>query len=255
MTSERKRVLCLSGHDPSGGAGIHADIEAVGAQGAHALSIITAMTVQDTGNVLSVTAVPAELMAAQLAALESDGPIAAIKIGLLGHVDQVRMIVDLIRRQAVPVVFDPVLRAGGGARLVDEALQQSVIEDLLSRVDLLTPNAAEARRLTGEVSTADCAARLLTSGCRNLLVTGGDESGSTVRNTWFSADVPPRHYDWPRLPETFHGAGCTLAAAIAAQLALGLPMGQAIERGQRWTQATLVKAVAVGNGRRIPFRR
>lgn len=256
MKTQLKRVLCLSGHDPSGGAGIHADIEAVAAQGAHALSLITALTVQDTGNVRRLIPVPAKLIAEQLAALENDGPISAIKIGLLGHVEQVRLIVELIRRQPVPVVFDPVLRAGGGAGLVDEALQKSAVEDLLARVDLLTPNAAEARQLApDETSIQACAESLLAGGCRNLLITGGDEAGPTVVNTWFSADTPPRYFEWPRLPETFHGAGCTLASAIAAQLALGLPMSQAIEQGQRWTQAALAKAVAVGLGRRIPLRR
>ncbi|MGQ0503331.1 MAG: bifunctional hydroxymethylpyrimidine kinase/phosphomethylpyrimidine kinase [Panacagrimonas sp.] len=251
------RVLCLSGHDPGGGAGIQADIESVAAQGAHALTVITALTVQDTHNVRALSAVPAELMAQQLALLEADGVLAAIKIGLLGDVAQVRVIADLLRRQpGVPVVFDPVLRAGGGTELVNGPLQAAVLDTLLPLVDLLTPNAAEARRLAGgEGPIPACAARLLDRGCRNLLVTGGDEPGEAVLNTWFRPGAEPVNFQWTRLPGGFHGAGCTLASAIAGQLACGATMAQAISEGQRWTQATLAAAIRVGRGRSIPLRR
>ncbi|MGQ0699489.1 MAG: bifunctional hydroxymethylpyrimidine kinase/phosphomethylpyrimidine kinase [Panacagrimonas sp.] len=251
-----KRVLCLSGHDPTGGAGIHADIEAVAAQGGHALSIVTALTVQDTRNVRHVEPVAAALIERQLAALEEDGPFDAIKIGLIGSAAQVHLMVDLIRRSRVPLVFDPVLRAGGGADLVDPELQATVLDQLVPLVDLMTPNLAEARRFVPDGNSGGaCAASLLATGCRNVLVTGGDIPGPTVLNIWFRADAEPRHFEWPRLDETFHGAGCTLASAIAGQLALGASMAEAIVRGQQWTQAALTRAVAVGCGRRIPFRR
>lgn len=250
------RVLCLSGHDPSGGAGIHADIEAVAAQGAHALTVVTALTVQNTRDVSRVSAVAPALMAEQIAALIDDGPIAAIKIGLLGDAAQVSVIVNAIRRLRVPVVFDPVLRAGGGSNLVAASLLAEVIAELVPEVTLLTPNAAEARRLApGSSGLDDCALRLLALGCAHVLVTGGDEPGAEVRNTWYAEGSPARHYCWPRLPETFHGAGCTLASAIAARLAHGESMDAAIENAQRWTHAALIGAIAVGEGRRIPLRR
>lgn len=251
------RVLCISGHDPTGGAGIHADIEAAASQGAHALTVVTALTVQNTRDVRRVSAVAPALIAEQIEALIEDGPIAVIKIGLLGDAAQVRVIVDAIRRLRVPVVFDPVLRAGGGAELVGSGLLAEVIAELLPEVTLLTPNASEARRLApGSASLDDCALRLLALGCANVLITGGDESGEEpVQNTWYAHTTAPRPYYWPRLPETFHGAGCTLASAIAARLARGESMGAAIDNAQHWTQEALSKAIAVGEGRRIPLRR
>lgn len=249
-------LLCLSGHDPTGGAGIQADAEAAAAQGAHALTVITALTAQDSRNVRRVVPVDPPLIAEQLALLEADCRIGAIKIGLLGEPAQVVIIRDLLRRLRVPVVLDPVLRAGGGTELVGSPLQAALLEQLLPEVSLLTPNAAELRRLApGAADLAAAARELMDRGCANLLVTGGDEPGDRVVNTWFCAGAAPRRFEWPRLAETFHGAGCTLASAVAARLALGEPMAGAIEQAQRWTQDALARAFAVGQGRRIPFRR
>ena len=121
-------VLCVSGHDPTGGAGIQADIEACAAQGIHAFTVVTAHTVQDTRNVRRVSAVPPMLIAEQVEALAQDGRIAAIKIGLLGDAQQVPVLVDAIRSARVPVVLDPVLRAGGGTNLVGVPLQVALLE-------------------------------------------------------------------------------------------------------------------------------
>lgn len=249
-------VLCISGHDPGGGAGIHADIESVSAQGAHALSVITALTLQDSHDVRRISAVPAEWLDEQIRLLERDCDISSVKIGLLGDANQVPVIAALMRRLRVPVVLDPVLRAGGGTELASESLRTALLDHLLPGLALVTPNAAEARRLAPAASTLpEGAATLLARGCANVLITGGDEAGPAVVNTWHAAGGTAVPYEWPRLPETFHGAGCTLASAIAARLALGDAMAQAIERGQRWTQMALSRAIAVGRGRRIPLRR
>lgn len=256
MPTRRPCVLCLSGHDPVGGAGIHADIESVAAQGVHALSVITALTVQDSRNVARVQAIDTGLLGEQLESLVVDCDIRAIKIGLLGAPAQVPLLAALIDRLRVPVVFDPVLRAGGGAALAGPALEDAILDTLLPRVSLLTPNAAEARRLAhGAQALEACARVLLARGVAGVLVTGGDEPGAEVVNTWHRADAPPLRYAWPRHPETFHGAGCTLASAIAARLALGEAMSEAIATGQRWTQAALGRALVIGRGRRIPGRR
>lgn len=257
MSVRRHCVLSLSGHDPLGGAGVHADIEAISSQGVHPLTVITALTVQDSRNVSRVEAVDPGLMSEQLQRLEADCDIRAIKIGLLGHPAQVTLAVELIARLRVPVVLDPVLRAGGGRELAGTSLEAAIREHLVPNVNLVTPNAAEARRLAGQTPDADldaCAQALLAAGCANVLITGGDEPGAQVLNTWYRADASPRSYVWPRLPETFHGAGCTLASAIAARLAAGDDMAAAIQTGQSWTQSTLERAVAVGHGRRIPGR-
>ena len=127
---------------------------------------------------------------------------------------------------------------------------------LLPFVTVLTPNASEARRLVqGAAGDLDaCAAALLADGCQRVLITGGDEHEVSVINRCYGFDAAPRLCEWPRLPETFHGAGCTLASAIAARLALGDSTDEAIDAGQRWTQGALARAVAVGSGRRIPGR-
>jgi hydroxymethylpyrimidine/phosphomethylpyrimidine kinase len=248
-------VLCLSGLDPTGGAGIQADIEAIAATGAHALPVVTALTVQDTRNVVSSTAVNPDLIARQIDALIADCRIAAVKIGLLGDATQVDLIVERLTTLDVPVVCDPVLRAGGGTDLVTAGLLAALRERLLPRVTVLTPNAAEARRLaSGAEDVSGCAQSLLARGCRHVLITGGDEPGASVVNIWFTSGQIPRRFEWTRLPETFHGAGCTLAAAIAARLAHGAAIGAAIEDAQRWTQKALEHALRVGKGRRVPRR-
>ncbi|HSW12449.1 MAG TPA: hydroxymethylpyrimidine/phosphomethylpyrimidine kinase [Solimonas sp.] len=247
MISPKACVLCLSGHDPTGGAGIHADIEAIGALGGHALSIITANTVQDSHNVSRVAAVAPILLAAQLEALIDDCRIGAIKIGLLGDAAQLDPILRAIERLRVPVVLDPVLRAGGGTALVRSELLLAMQERLLPRIDVLTPNAAEARVLGG-------VERLLDSGLKHLLVTGGDEPGDSVVNTWHRRGAAALVFEWPRLQQRFHGAGCTLASAIAALLAQGRPVEAALEEAQRYTHGTLERAWAVGSGRLIPGR-
>lgn len=251
-------LLCLSGHDPTGGAGIHADLEAAGAQGVPALSVITALTAQDTRDVQAVRPVEVELIERQLTLLAADACIGAIKVGLLGDVAQVRLLATWIDRLGVPVVLDPVLRAGGGTPLAAGTLQEAIVRELLPRVTVATPNAAEARRLAGlpPHAPADAAgAALVAAGCANVLVTGGDEAAPDVGNTWHRRGAEPQRYAWPRLPETFHGAGCTLASAIAARLVLGEPLEVALETAQRWTHEALTRAVAVGRGRRIPGRR
>lgn len=248
-------VLCLSGHDPGGGAGIHADLEAIAAQGAHALTVITALTVQDSRDVRRVEAVAPPLIAEQLAVLLADSRIAAIKIGLLGDAAQVPVIVETIRRAGVPVICDPVLRAGGGAEVSAAPTLAALRDTLLPHVDLLTPNAAEARRLAPDAAdTAAAAAALRGLGCRQVLVTGGDEADAEVHNLWLDAEGRAREYRWPRLAARFHGAGCTLAAAIAGRLAVGDDWASAIERGQRYTHAALAAAYRTGQGRLIPRR-
>lgn len=248
-------VLCISGHDPCGGAGLQADIEAVAAQGAHALGVITALTVQDTRDVHRVKPVAPALIAEQLALLLSDCRIDAIKLGLLGDAAQVPHILQAIERSRVPVVVDPVLRAGGGGTLASSATAVAVLEQLLPVATIATPNAAEARRLAPGADGLDAAAaQLLARGCANVLITGGDEDTVEVENRWYRSDGAPQIFRWPRLPGGFHGAGCTLASALAARLALGERLPDALETAQRYVHGCLERALHIGQGRPIPGR-
>lgn len=255
MTSDKPLVLCVSGHDPVGGAGIQADIEAVAANGGHALSLITALTVQDTTNVQRVSPLPALLLAQQLQLLLADCTIAAVKIGLLGDAAQIPVILEALAALKVPLVLDPILRAGGGTQLAAAQTVAVMQQQLFPYITVLTPNAAEARRLApGATNDAACAHTLLDQGCDNVLITGGDEAGDDVVNTWYRPDAAPQTFHWPRLPETFHGAGCTLSAALATRLAQGEDMATALLQAQRYTQNALHAALRVGRGRRIPGR-
>lgn len=247
-------VLVIAGHDPTGGAGIQADIEAVAAQGVHALSLVTCLTAQDTDNVRRVQPVAPSLLAEQAELLLADCPVAAVKIGLIGEVSQLPWLVDLLRRLAVPVVLDPILRAGGGAELVGRSLASGLREQLLPLTTVLLPNAAEARRLSGSENLDAAGAALLALGAANVLITGGDEPEAEAVNRWYRPGAAPAEFRWPRLPGRYHGAGCTLASALAARLALGEPLAQALEHAQTYTHRCLRAARAVGQGRLIPRR-
>ena len=254
MNPRRPVVLCLSGHDPGGGAGIQADIETAAALGAHAATVITAHTVQDSRNVVRVLAPDRALLREQLEILLADVEVAAVKIGLLGEPEQVPIVAELLARLKVPAVLDPVLRAGGGGALASEALIAQLAA-LLPWVELLTPNAQEARRLAPAATDLEaCAAALLAAGAANVLVTGGDEPGDPVVNHWFRRDGATRRYARARVPGRFHGAGCTLAAAIASLRARGLPLAAALEDAQAYTHRALQAAFAAGRGRLLPGR-
>jgi hydroxymethylpyrimidine/phosphomethylpyrimidine kinase len=250
----RPTVLCLSGHDPGGGAGVQADIETAAALGGHAATLISAHTVQDTRDVRRVAPTDLALLREQADVLLADVEVRAIKVGLLGAPEQAAFAAGLARRLGCPLVLDPVLRAGGGSELASQALIEAIRRELLPCVEVLTPNAAEARRLAGLDDLAACGAALVAAGARHVLITGGDEAGEAVVNRWHRHDGTPRAFSWPRLPGPFHGAGCTLATAIATLLARGRPVGEALADAQAWVHAALERAFAAGRGRPIPGR-
>jgi hydroxymethylpyrimidine/phosphomethylpyrimidine kinase len=252
-------VLVVAGNDPSGGAGIAADLQAITAAGAHPAPVITALTVQDTVNASAVEPASPELVAAQMEAVLNDIPVAAVKIGLLATAAIAQAVAaTLARRPGIPVVLDPVLVAAGGARLAEEGLIGVILEALCPLTTLLTPNAHEIRRLAPEgESPAQCAATLLEAGCDFVLSKGGDEADAgqqLVINVLYGAG-PPREFRWPRLAGSFHGSGCTLASACAARIALGDPVEEAVARAQALTQGWLANAFRPGRGQLVPLRR
>ena len=248
-------VLAIGGHDPCGGAGVQADIETIGALGCHAATAVTCLTVQDTINVLALHPVESYILRAQIHAVLEDLPVAVVKLGLLGSVAAVNTVADVLDGvPELPVVFDPVLAAGGGADLSGEALIEAIRGRLLGRTFLLTPNTQEAARLTGGQAPADAAGTLLEAGVRHLLVTGGHEAGAEVVNTWYGPDTPCETWSWPRLAGTYHGSGCTLASACAALIARGLPLKMALRLAQAFTHDALVQAHRSGRGQSLPRR-
>jgi hydroxymethylpyrimidine/phosphomethylpyrimidine kinase len=249
-------VLIIGGNDPSGGAGLAADIQAVSTLGGHPAPVISAITVQDTVNVRQVQAVAAKLIAQQAQAVFGDMPVAAIKLGLLVNADTIQMLAKVLEAHAdVPLVLDPVFTAGGGAALVDEATITGYREYLVPLATLITPNAAESRRLVSQANDARArAAALLARGCRQVLIKGADEPTEEVHNEFFSYDGTHRHFTWPRLPGSHHGSGCTLASGIATLLALGHAPLEAVELAQRYTWEALKHGWHLGKGQMIPNR-
>lgn len=247
-------VLVFAGHDPSGGAGQQADIEAIAAQGAHAAVAITCLTVQDTVNVSRVEAVAPALVIAQAEAVLADQRVAAIKLGLLGNGAIVTAVAALLARHPlIPVVTDPVLVATGGGQLAEADLIPVLKAVLVPRTTVLTPNVVEARALTGLADLSVCAETLRALGARYVFVTGGDEPTAAVENRLHGPEGA-RIFRWPRLSGPFHGSGCTLAAALAARLALGEPVEVAVERAQAYVASTLAAAFRPGYGSAIPRR-
>lgn len=251
----RPNVLILSGHDPSGGAGLQADIEAVAALGAHGASVVTVLTRQDTRNVYDVVPVAEDFFAACIDTLVDDLRFGAIKTGVLASAGQVRIVAELATRLPdVPLVVDPVLVAAGGGELAGDPVGRALRDKLFAQATIITPNADEARRLCdGERDIDRCGAMLVEAGC-HALITGGDEDGADVINRLYSPDGTTECYSWPRLAGRFHGSGCTLAASLAARLAIGASLPDAVAGAQRYTWRTLDNGFAAGSGQSIPDR-
>lgn len=248
-------VLCFSGHDPCGGAGIQADIEVISSHGCHPASIITCLTQQDTHNVISIWPQNPQDLRAQTTTLLNDLDIAVIKIGLIGSVEIAQAIGAILQANPqIPVVLDPVLAAGGGKKLSNANLIKTIVVELLPYVTLLTPNSDEARLLTGNQVLNESAQALLGMGAKNVLLTGGHESTLTVDNTLYRPDQPPQTFHWERLSGQYHGSGCTLASSCAALMARGFDVYTAVTEAQDFAWQALAAAYPTGSGQLNPDR-
>jgi len=255
-------VLTFSASDPSGGAGMQADLLTLASMGCHPLYVITALTVQDTLGVESVLPIDADWVSDQARQLLEDMPVDAFKLGVLGSVENIAAIAEIVSDYPdIPLILDPVLASGRGDELASGDMTRALRELLLPQTTILTPNSVEARRLADvddddddEPSLAECAARLVAQGCEYVLVTGTHENTPKVVNTLYGKDGVVRTDTWPRLPGTYHGSGCTLASAIAAMLANGLDLADAVREAQDYTWHTLQKAYRPGMGQWLPDR-
>lgn len=249
-------VIAISGSDPSGGAGIQADIEALASMGCHAAPIITALTVQNTQGASGYVATDAALIERQMRTVCADIAVAAAKIGMVGSADVARAAARVLTDHAdIPVVLDPVLAAGGGGALADDASLSATLRELLPLATLVTPNTVEARRLVPAAATLDeCALALLEGGAEYVLLTGSHEDTAQVINSLYGDGRLLESWSWERLPGSYHGSGCTLAAAIAGLLAAGARPEEAVRQAQEYTWESLRQAYSVGTGQRIPNR-
>ncbi|HUP95007.1 MAG TPA: bifunctional hydroxymethylpyrimidine kinase/phosphomethylpyrimidine kinase [Burkholderiales bacterium] len=255
-------VLVFAASDPSGGAGLQADIMTLSSMGCHPVSVVTAVTIQDTTGVDDVSPIDAEWVTDQARCILEDMPVAAFKIGVLGSVETIAAIAEVVSDYPeIPLVLDPVLASGRGDELASEEMVIALRELLVPQTTIITPNSLEARRLAlddtneeDDPDLAECAKRLIASGCEYVLVTGTHENTPQVINTLYGQEGILRSDSWQRLPGSYHGSGCTLASAIAATIANGLPIGDAVKDAQEYTWQTLKAAFRPGMGQHIPDR-
>ena len=255
-------VLAFAATDPTGGAGIQADLLTLSSMGCHALSVVTAITIQDTAGVENLQAVDSDWVADQARLVLEDMQVAAFKIGLVGSIENVAAIAEVVSDYPdVPLVFDPVLTSGRGDELATEDMISAMCELLLPQTTILTPNSREARRLTQtdgeeeeELSLPGAAEKLIGLGCEYVLITGTHENTPKVVNTLYGQEGVVRSDSWERLAGSYHGSGCTLAAAIAATLANGIELPQAVREAQEYTWQTLNAGFRPGMGQYIPDR-
>jgi hydroxymethylpyrimidine/phosphomethylpyrimidine kinase len=227
---------------------MQADLLTLAALGCHPLSVLTALTVQHTRGVEHVEPVSAELVARQASVLLAETQVAAFKIGVVASAENARAIASIAAANAqVPLVLDPVLASGRGDALASEVVVQSLLEHLVPRASVVTPNTLEEKRLGG-------AKRLLDLGCRYVLVTGTHEERPEVTNRLYDVNGLVREDRWPRLPGSYHGSGCTLASAIAAHLAKRQAVPEAARAAQEYTWQTLAAAFRTGAGQLLPNR-
>jgi hydroxymethylpyrimidine/phosphomethylpyrimidine kinase len=248
-------VLTIAGSDSGGGAGIQADIKTITALGGYGLSVITALTAQNTRGVEGIHAPPAEFVAQQLRAVLTDIDVVAAKTGMLFSGDIMKAVSPLLREASFPVVVDPVCVSQSGHKLLQDEAVDAMREYIFPHAALLTPNIPEAELFTGmriqsPADFAEAARRLLDQGPKAVLIKGGHGMDSVASTDWYARPGQKPLPFMQRRVETNnnHGTGCTLSAAIAAHLGHGLEMSQAVREAQRYLNLCLRDEIQVGNG-------
>jgi hydroxymethylpyrimidine/phosphomethylpyrimidine kinase len=249
-------ALTIAGSDSGGGAGIQADLRTFAFHRVHGTSALTCVTAQNTLGVSRVDALLPEAVVAQMQAVFGDIPIQGIKTGMLLNQDIIQAVADDLRSrlQSIPLVVDPVMVSRAGAQLIDDAAIATLIHTLIPQADLVTPNRYEAQLLSGlsitDLADMEAAARKIHNlGPRAVLVKGGGMAG-LLKGTdiWFDgSEIQVLVTEIVDTPHT-HGTGCTLSAAIAANLALGHSSLEAVQRAKDYVTAALHHALAIGQG-------
>lgn len=255
-------VLSFAASDPTGGAGIQADILTLAGMGCHPLSVITAITVQDTTGVEDILVLDPEWIVDQARTVLQDMPVQAFKIGMLGSVEIIAAITEIISDYPdIPLVLDPVLASGRGDSFANDEIILAMREMLFSQATVITPNSIEVRRVALDneddaeiLDLKQCADHLLQWGCGYVLIKGTHENTPKVVNTLYDANGVVRSDSWQRLPGSFHGSGCTLSSAIAASLAHGMSVAESVYEAQDYTWNALKAGFRPGMGQYIPDR-
>ncbi len=246
-------ALTIAGSDSSGGAGIQADLKTFQARDVHGTCVITAVTAQNTCGIEAIHHIPLRHIRAQIEAVFADFPVAAVKTGMLGPARNVSLIAkQLALHPDVHLIVDPVMIATSGARLLDEAAITVVRQQLIPLAEILTPNLPEAEVLTGrrihnQRDAKAAADELRDMGARAVLLKGGHGHGHTVYDRLYD-DRGRQVFEHPRLPGMAHGTGCTLAAALAAERAKGIPLREACRHAVTYVQDALRQGYRLGHG-------
>jgi len=244
--------MTINSHDPSGGAGLVADIETAASLGCHCVSAITALNVRDTQNLKDRQSSDSSLLIEQTRAALEDSAVGAIKLGDVATIAQAEAIhTILVDYPDIPVVLDPVLHHGAEDGDVDAAIRLLLLPR--ATVAILSTEHMQQLATCGDTLNAR-AQELLEFGCEHLLVTGACREHNKVINRLFSDRGVTKEYTWELLPQSFHGAGSTLSAAVAAYLAHGFDLMEALQQGQQFTWQSLAQARRVGMGCLIPDR-
>lgn len=246
-------VMVIGGMDPSGGAGLCADIQTLSAMGCHAAPIVTAITVQDTQTVSSFRAIEASLVESQMRALLDDLALTVVKTGMLVNKEIISTVATLLAEYPdIRLIVDPVMSSNKDDSLSEGSLTGPLKSLLFPLATVITPNILEATKLAGkDLGPDECAAILSESDC---LITGTHADTSDVINRYYFQGSKRREWIWPRLKHEYHGSGCTLASAIAAGIAQGLVLEAALEQAQTFVANCLQAGFKPGNGQHIPDR-
>ncbi len=254
-TLQYPRVLSIAGSDSGGGAGIQADLKTFAALGCFGMTAITALTAQNTCGVRTIHGVPPDMLRDQIEAVVEDIGVDAVKIGMLHSPDIVRTVAQAIdRHQLQCVVFDPVMVATSGAKLIDDPAIAVLVAELFPRAALITPNLDEASLLVGRTlaspqDMAQAAAELIARGARAVLLKGGHLAGDKVIDVLLQAGEDPFWMEADRIhTANTHGTGCTLSSAVAAHLALGATLAQAVQQAREFVRQALLAGAAVKTG-------
>lgn len=246
-----KTILTIAGSDTSAGAGIQQDLKTITALGHYAVTVPTALTAQNTVGVQRVMAVPDDMLRAQLDSVLSDISVAAVKIGMIPNGESARIITAAVSQLRVPVVCDPVMLSTSGTRLMADECIDYIMQTLFPLCTLITPNLPEALRLSGLPAGSDAEAmgRRLVSMCGTaFLLKGGHAEGRMMRDILYCPDGERHEYCSPRIDSpNLHGTGCTLSSAVAALLAEGRSLPEAVAGAK----ALIDKGIAGGRALRI----
>lgn len=252
-------VLSIAGSDSSGGAGIQADLKTLSALGVYGATAITAITAQNTRGVYAQHAIPPQLVYDQIVAVMEDVSPAVIKVGMLANADVVDAVAEAIMRYDVPVILDPVMVSSSGHRLLSVEAEEVVKQRLMPMATLITPNIPEMQTLTSMPLSSDdekreAAKRLMALGARAILLKGGHEEGATKSDILYqhsAEDITATPFTLPTIAtRNIHGTGCTLSSAIAAYMARGYALTEAVAAAKRYVYEAIMAGadISIGGG-------